>query len=288
MHNRNLIKIPSKSFLMGEYSVLSEGWCLVHLHDPSFKVYSEQKKRKSYFHPQSPAGVLFNSLEDENKHDFTFEDPYRGSGGFGGSTAEVISVMKMSKKLKSLNPKDAFNLYMSLFKSKKVKPSGADFYGQYSCLNNTGSTLMFKGGSLESSEIMDWPFSGVKVLILKRNKKINTQNHLESFSFSDKALKELKQISKKAVDHFKSSNLEFFSMVDEFTETQHRFNLLLKETLKELNIIKSIDGVVSARGCGALGADVVAVFYKADFSKEKILEKIFEKEVNLLDIEVFK
>lgn len=280
---KKTIHIPSKTFLIGEYGVLSKGSCLLHLHEPYYKVSSHGVESVS-FHPKSPAGILTETLE--NKVKFSFEDPYNGSGGFGGSTAEVIAVLKMSNFSDELKTNEAYSLYMDLFKNNRTKPSGADFYGQYSCLNKAGQTLLFHQDK-SKCELLNWPFKNISILIFKRDKKIQTQNHLDSLKLKEENIKALKEITQKAIVDFRSADINFFLKVDEFTQTQHESGLLLNETLNDLKVIKSIDGVVTARGCGALGADVITVFYDRSQSKGKILNSVIKTKLQLKSIDSF-
>lgn len=253
-HNQNKIKIPSKTFLTGEYAVLRGGEALVLTHAPFFKAHLDESGES--FHPKSPAGILEKNMTGEQKI-WKFEDPHRGAGGFGGSTAEFLSVYKTLCEEPSLV--DAMRHYFRLFENDKNSPSGADLCAQYN--EELGLTLYKK--EPYQSKSLKWPFDEISILVYKTNVKVKTHKHLEEVEGLD--FSGLKKESSNFIEALKNQDSRgLFSAVDAFSKEQARLGLLLKESQTAVKTINQIEGVFTSRGCGAMGADVITVFVKKE------------------------
>ena len=249
---------PSKTFLSGEYAVLEGGKAFVLTHEPYFSCELSRSKEPSslQFHPESPAGKLEMRLAGK-QHGWLFEDPHKSTGGFGGSTAEFISVYKTLKPNGSFQ--DMMGEYFDLFADQKRPPSGADLAAQYS--GHLGCSFYTKTPlALESYE---WPFCKVSVLILKTKVKLATHTHLKTLSQT--SFTSLGKTSHSAIEALKNQcEAAFFEEVDNFTKIQSELGLLHKATQETAAAIGRVEGVLSVRGCGAMGADVIAVFVKKE------------------------
>ena len=82
-------EIPSKTFVIGEYLALGGTASMVLATEPCFIVRTTRDLSKN-FHSHSPGGCLYKSLKQ--KVGYSLEDPHKGFGGFGRSTAEYLSV----------------------------------------------------------------------------------------------------------------------------------------------------------------------------------------------------
>ncbi len=267
----SLIKIPSKTFLMGEYSVLIGGRALVMAHAPFFEFGDGHKKVS--FHKDSPAGKISEDKE------FSFLDPYSGAGGFGGSTAEFLGVQL--QKNPGARRSELMQSYLSLFEDDGVPPSGADLCAQ-SFLKEC--VVEYKKDPL-SVFTHQWPFSNLRVLIFKSDRKVKTHSHLNELCM--KQLGELANASEEAVEAFVSGDLKaFISFVDEFTKEQAIRGLLESSTMRLIVSLNKIDGVRTSRGCGAMGADVVSVFVNAG-SEEYVLSEVENMNLGLEFINTF-
>ena len=264
----NDLKIPSKTFLIGEYAILYGGKALVLTHPPYFS--KKPNANPEFFHPESPASRLMN--QKDLKQDFDFVDPHSGGGGFGGSTAEAIASLKGRVEL---SPENAYEEYLDLFKEQKTIPSGADFYAQWVGADEeeSGAKLtLFDKNDPKSSKSIKWPFEKVSILIFKRPKKTKTHQHLDSLNKTQEDFNSLIQIIDNALESLVNKDSIFFKHIDAFREEQNRLSLISEESLKEVLKIKSLSSVITARACGALGMDVVAVFcdsLKEDIDKVK-------------------
>lgn len=254
MPNLNKIKVPSKTFLTGEYAVLKGGEALVLTHAPFFE--AGVKESGNFFHTDSPAGVLEKSLSGHQQA-WSFEDPHNGAGGFGGSTAEFLSVYKTLCEEPSLT--DAMLHYFRLFEHDKNPPSGADLCAQY---NKVPGLTLYKKEPFQSV-CLKWPFERLTLLIYKTDSKVKTHKHLEEIKDYD--FSKLSEESSKLIEALKVEDLKaFVTAVDAFSEEQAKLGLLLKESQTAVKTINQIEGVFTSRGCGAMGADVITVFVKKE------------------------
>ncbi len=334
------IRIPSKTFLWGEYSALIGGSAGVLTTLPYFEFnfeFSEIMKSDSLqnnittlFHPESPAGLSlkdlnFNELEKTKPtfnekilfNEFSFFDPHDLKGGFGRSTAEyIVTSMLISNNLKSYSAmvdskniqtffdfsKKLWTNYKSLFKPSQNKPSGYDLLAQamnidfvdspIQVLNmssstsnpseNSNSRLTLIEIKNEELEILNSPmYIDLNVLIFKTNTKIKTHEHLESLSLSN--LQDLKSLSEKVTtSYLKKVRSDFIKDLKFFDCALKDLNYQHIESVATCQKISSLEGVLHARGCGALGADVIAVFYQAQ-PAEKLISRIL-KTSNLIFI----
>ena len=86
-------RIPSKTFVLGEYSVLHGGPAILLASEPYFSLRLEEKnENKNPFHPLSPAGKLWELEPLLKTKSYLFSDPHHGLGGFGASSAEFIAL----------------------------------------------------------------------------------------------------------------------------------------------------------------------------------------------------
>jgi len=261
------LHIPSKTFLLGEYGVLFGGPIVVLTHAPFFQTSLNDKTRS--FHVDSPASILmkeFNLVKN-----FDFEDPHVGGGGFGGSTAEVVASLKNRV---NLSAKEVHQRYLSVFSGKTLKPSGADLFAQWNESDEKKKRPKLSLFENAQADLVDWPFKDVSVLIYKRPKKLKTHDHLEDLSKTPIDFKKLISIAKLGVNCLKDKDMNFFNYVDEFSKEQKRLNLIDIEAFEEVEKIKKLSSVVSARACGAMGVDVVAVFCSLKEDLDKIKAKI--------------
>lgn len=256
-------KIPGKTFLLGEYAAVFGGPSLVLTTNPSFEIFFRLGKGEHPFHENSPAGRFISAHHRFFQHwDIGFGDPYK-SGGFGASTAQFIAVNLFLKfestfaadKSFFLKPEDILGVwddYQELFKGQKNPPSGADLVAQMG-----GGLVEFTGRELN---ILEWPFADKDVLLFKTNNKVPTHEHLKEWSADQGLISQLKALSEKGSQSLKSSSWEAWQVTQkEFSSALKAAGLAHPDTELLLKKITQIPGVLGARGCGALGADVIAV-----------------------------
>ena len=97
-----MIKIPSKTFLMGEYLALIGGPCLLLNTAPFFCLQVNDAERLAYnFSDHSPAGKLIKSKQLGGLH-LNFIDPHDEQGGLGASSAQFLSIYTLFHHLGTL------------------------------------------------------------------------------------------------------------------------------------------------------------------------------------------
>lgn len=277
------VLVPSKTFLLGEYSVLEGGPALVLAHGPYFEF---DPKSVTSFHPNSPAGRF---SEDFKLKSFGFKDPYLGAGGFGGSTAELILANKSSQTFKATKP--LLQYYYGLPEHLEKPPSGADLACQNEFLGKKAGLLFFQKKPLDFKKI-NWPFKGLDFLIYKTNRKVKTFEHLKGLK--DKSFLDLKAISNSAVEALNKKNQEgFLKLLKDFTAVQLSCGLLADETKAFLGKLNNVPNLAAARGCGALGADVICLLVRqayVDKVKEDVVSSLpelsFVQHIGSLDFEL--
>jgi mevalonate kinase len=256
-----LFSIPGKTFLLGEYLALQGGPTLVALTQPCFqiKVQSGQGKIEG-IHLESPAGKFIQSKSDLfEKYDLSFFDPYSGKGGFGASTAQFLASyafwshqkVHQHEMEKLFDYKHLLGTYTQFsWDGQGFAPSGADLIGQLK-----GSLTFFeKRRSFVS--IARWPFSNLEFYLIHTGHKIATHEHLNSLApFESAGLEKSFQLAKQSFESLNDSL--FVEAVNSYAQELKILNLTCDNTLELLKDLKELEGVKAAKGCGALGADVI-------------------------------
>jgi len=271
---KSTFKIPSKTFLLGEYNVLYGGNCITvnttkHFELTIKPIEKDKKQQVINIHPNSPAGKYINFYKNIfSKYQIIFKDPYLGAGGFGASSAQFLSLYLFFTlktglefyKIDSINPKDIISTYQIFaFDGIGQKPSGADVISQYygnitTYIPNTVCSIKDK-----------WPFEDISFLLIHTKNKINTHTHLKSLNLQYS--EDLNEMVKKASSSFDNKDSKkFIDAITSYKNELEKNNLIAPETKKILDRLKSNKQVLTSKGCGALGADVVLVIVQ---SKDK-------------------
>lgn len=247
--------IPGKTFLAGEYLALHGGPTLVFLSKPCFvlEVKSGQGAVDS-IHPESPAGRYIHKYRDDFKNvDLQFQDSYQGRGGFGASTAQFLGCYAFHERAQKFDLKHLLQeYYEAAWNGEGTRPSGADLIGQW----HGSMTFFDKKNDLLS--VKAWPFVGLDFFLIHTGHKVATHEHLKNLESFDSSL--LEQSFAKIRTSFESlMNEDFIDGIRSYAAELVRLGFTCAETQKLLIEIQKIDGVLAAKGCGALGADVVLV-----------------------------
>lgn len=191
---------------------------------------------------------------------FSFLDPHQGKGGFGASGAQFLSAYLQTCETQY---PDTFP-WQALAEYKKFdsNASGTDVLVQAASL-----TVREKRNSavLVITKIQDQflrceplPCLDLSVSIFKTGKKIPTHEHLREIAQQD--FSELEQWGEKAFLAFEKKNKgDFLHAVKAFANTLESRNFVAEHTKEILSSFPAELGL--AKGCGALGADAIAVFH---------------------------
>jgi mevalonate kinase len=268
------IRVSSKTFLIGEYSVLNGGPALVLSHGPAFEIGFESQN--SSFHPESPAGV-WCQRSGADIHAFSFVDPHNGRGGFGASSAQFLAAWlsvrgrsthkSIAEILESLLLRDPLgrvsmteNAVAELLRdyrsTLKSPASGADLLAQL--LGNVA--LIDPNRRLWES--WSWVFEQFTFSIFRTGQKIQTHVHLQGLDPSS-SFALLEKHSRAAIAAFYDLRAQAFAAaINLFREELFSLGLEHPHTTGLVARLRECPEVVAVKGCGAMGADVVLVISK--------------------------
>jgi len=258
-----VFSIPGKTFIAGEYLALHGGPALLLASQPRFELEVSQGTGKNQsIHPQSPAGKLITEqLHYFSQFDLNFVDPHQGRGGFGASTAQFLAVYALLMWGNSVfhEPQQFLDYrhlletyYKAAWNGQGLRPSGADLIGQLQ-----GSLTFFDKGQGQIS-VKSWPFEDLEFFVIHTGNKVATHTHLQNLEhFPEEHLLKDFSLIRQAFEAADSGL--FVNAINDYALTLKTLNFTCEETLKLLASVKSLNGVLAAKGCGALGADVIFV-----------------------------
>ncbi|MGZ3768479.1 MAG: hypothetical protein ACXVCP_07385 [Bdellovibrio sp.] len=267
-----VFSIPGKTFLAGEYLALHEGPTLVFLSQPCFQLKVEKGEGKTEgIHSESPAGLFIKKYQEYFKqYDLQFIDTYQGRGGFGASTAQFLGsyALWMQKEVHQQDMEKLFDFkhlldayYEVAWNGQGLRPSGADLVGQVK-----GSLTFFekRQGSIN---LKNWPFAELEFHLIHTGNKVATHEHLKNLQqFDSSGLEKSFAYIRESFEQ-KQSDL-FIQGINSYADSLKELNFTCEPTLNLLKKLKLIPGVKAAKGCGALGADVVLVVTEKDRAQD--------------------
>jgi hypothetical protein len=266
---KNAIKIPSKTFLLGEYSVLVGGSAIVINTSPNFlfqKKQSDNQSIKEWVSPKSAAGVFQNNIKIEQI--FNIQDPHWPSGGFGRSSAEFIAA---AESVCHLEPWKTFDEYIKIVSDSA---SGVDVLSQ--CLGG----IVYIDKLARESQNLTWSFNNIDFAILKTPFKIQTHEHLKNLQ-KDKFKSQNILVEIVRSSFISGSQEQFLCGLNDFISWQMSMGFIeknaaeLKLKIEQLNLFKIV------KPCGALGADTILVIFEKNMSLSW-----FESKINELGLKI--
>jgi mevalonate kinase len=273
------LSAPSKTFLVGEYAALLGGPCLLLNTEPRFEAVIETEGSGECIgvHPQSPAGLWVRShREDFSAINFEFRDPHEGRGGFGASGAQFLfawawSHMQSKPSLQqalSVDPKRVLADFLSFFSDQATPPSGADVVSQ-----SVGGLLSLNLRPF-SNQVFAWPFQQLDFLVVPTGVTLPTHSHLKTLNHE--GLVRLRDLSSHVISALKQeSETEFLTGLQNFANELATQGKVASHTLSLLHELRSQDGVRLAKGCGAMGSDVVLVIVDKE-KKQSVTSRLSE------------
>lgn len=248
------LRFPSKTFILGEYAILETGEALLLGHGPWFE--AEYGGATHSFHPSSPAGQWLSTLPSSLALRFT--DPHRGAGGFGGSGAEFLSAWSFERKIpSSWRERQAF-AWAAWDDSRKFPGSGADILTQAWGVNYGKDFWLGIDTKNRALEPLDSNF-GLRLSLFSTGKKLATHTHLQELP--PLPLEELwgHVIDGKEALRARSSTL-FAAAMNGYGQCLAERGLLAEHSARALGALPQRK-VLASKGCGAMGADVLAVLH---------------------------
>jgi mevalonate kinase len=252
--------VPGKTFLLGEYAVLHNGPAVVLAHGPRFSLRIDEAETGTAegIHPKSPAGQFMRLQPDKfARLAARFLDPYGGQGGFGASSAQFVSVFAWSKLQSSpwarlnFSVEDAWRAFKDLDHGAGQPPSGADVVAQI-----LGDVTVFAADPF-SAQAVKWPFQDLVVMLAPTGQKLATHEHLrERLPVSDRLMR-LAEEGRDAL--LASDRSRFVAAFTGYAAELEELQLVTTHTRGLIAAAASNPDVIAVKGCGAMGADVMAV-----------------------------
>lgn len=282
-----VLQLPSKTFFAGEYLALEGGPALVMATQPRFEMrITEAANSTNPFHSQSPAGKLwirYQSFFQNYRYEFT--DPHAGRGGFGGSTAEFAFLHVFHQMRESAWTEAQLNFdlhlvwkeYRELATTRLSTPSGADLLTQLQ-----GGFTFFER---ETNRIQkfSWPFMDLGFALVRTSQKLTTHTHLDQKPvFQSHPARQALDLMQAALTQIDSQM--FIQALKLFASELEKAELVAPWTRHILKKLSLEPRVLVAKGCGALGADVVLAVYALE-NKQPVLDILSSQNLELVATE---
>lgn len=260
--------IPSKTFLFGEYVAMYGGPALIALTKPLFS--KDEQKR---LHPECLASQFWKKQTGQSCP-WGLDDPYQKKGGLGASSAEFLLAYRHFFNEQQMGLEHLHQSYISCVNSGHP-PSGYDLLAQTGFGCSLIESKPFKVSSF------DWHFNELGFMLIHTNKKLATHEHLKNVGVSID-WKRLMISTEMGCEAYLEADSEKW-----IKATTIFYQALLKQNLVSPYTQFLIDGcmqhlpVVAAKGCGALGADVLVLYVL----KEKmpfVCEQLVQKDIEIL------
>lgn len=266
--------VPSKTFLVGEYSALVGGAALGLATSPCFEISYLKQQTPNAFHPESPAGrYLAAKKKSIGVH---FHDPHRISGiqgGFGRSTAEYLAVAIPDILQSKPSPQQIRDEYLKFFEHEKVKPSGIDLLIQY-----LGGISLIHPQENEF-QTTPWRFAELDFFVVATGLKINTHEHLEQLDL--KRIEDLPMHSSQVIDAYLNKTSEkFLNTLQSWSNTLNQRKLTHLSAVEIKSNLEKNKHVRLVKPCGALGADVVLVFFDPQ-NKDEVQAELRQQKLKI-------
>lgn len=260
------LRFPSKTFLLGEYAVLRGAPALLLGHAPFFEAeISPSPGAGTAFHPESPAGTWLA------KHPFEgciqFRDPHHGKGGFGGSGAEFLSAWAAEQEVPSVTAPRAIFAWGAWEESRSLPGagSGADILTQAFGVNRAEAFFLEVDlADRQLHEIFPRKHQG-RLALFHTGRKLATHAAQAPASLP---LEEMADCVYQAGTALEGGAVRSFAeAVNRYAEILARLGLVAEHTAQALPGLRALPGVLAAKGCGAMGADVILAVHEegADF-----------------------
>ena len=167
------------------------------------------------------------------------------------------------KELKDCEPKDLWNTYRDL-SYEGVLPSGADTISQW-----LGGVCIFKQDPF-SVKSVTFPFSDLEFSIFRTGKNLKTHLHLRKLDLP--SVEDLKEITYIGLEALKNKQEDLFlKSINEYRHALDHKGLTSDYTLKLLKELSGVKEILALKGCGAMGTDMIIVFYHKE--SEGLIQK---------------
>ncbi len=253
---------PAKHFVLGEYAILEGGTALLFTHAPYFELHIDASQNPALIgiHPESPAGRFYQTHKTIfSRHHLTFTDPYQEAGGLGASSAQFVLLYKLYLQLteEPFYLKNLLQVYKKFsWSGQGYAPSGADVVAQ--------TMKGFCSWSSRTNEVINfvWSFTDCTFHFIHPRHKTKTHEHLETLQLNfalDKFHATVQQALSALAQH---DSALFCDAINIYAALLKTHSLTTEHTLSLLENLKREPWVKAAKGCGAMGSDVLFIVIK--------------------------
>lgn len=229
-----MISAPSKTFLLGEYAVLNGDAGIVLCTEPRFE-WSEDKG---------------------------FVDPHKGLGGLGASSAKFA----FDWWREHAGEKDWINPLLVEYQRIHTTPGGILPSGYDVIAQITGHITYFSRNTT-TLETLHWPFEDLAYCLIRTGHKLATHEHLNQLTLKDTST--LTDIVNTAWQAMQTQNsAAFCECVNQYRQTLFAQGLVAEHTKRLLGSLNAQPFLKAAKGCGAMGADIILAL----IDKDSVLE----------------
>jgi mevalonate kinase len=264
------LEIPAKTFLLGEYAALAGASAIILTTSPCFELAIAEGNELKGIHPDSPAGLWWTHHRIASKG-LSWKDPYQGMGGLGASSAQFLGAYLASCHLLNLAPNqktllDAY--YQCAWGGEGLKPSGYDLLAQ------TQNRCVFINQGQNRLHSYDWPFQDISFLLLHSGQKLATHYHLKNTRLP-KSTEQLSATVDLAHKAFQQADSEMLiQALISYEQQLTNLNLVAPHSHELVRKFNLQPEILAAKGCGALGADVLLLIVPTMCLKSKVKEII--------------
>ena len=259
----DLIHVPAKTFFLGEYLALKGGPSLIALTNPCFQL--DKTKR---LHPDCVA-ARFWQAHTNTAIPFGLADPFQGKGGMGASSAEFILAYHLHGG--RINDREHLHrLYLEFAQTQGQAPSGYDVLAQ------TQEGVCLVQMPIQERIHFEWVFRELVFVLVHTGKKLATHLHLQHTT-ANFEWRQLAKTTERGIDAILQQDAD--KWLDAITQYQLHLSsigLMAPHSQALIMALQAQLPILAAKGCGAMGADVVALFLEKsniDFLKDVLIEK---------------
>ncbi len=260
------LSFPSKTFLVGEYLALYGGPALVLTTAPTFDITidkTSEPMRLNGIHGDSPAGKFINKQSGRfSNQTITFTDPHQGAGGFGASSAQFAAVYQWLLQSDPLADPDSIRQLLASYhecawQGQGLPPSGADLIAQFA------GDICFFDRETFTVHTLTWPWTTIEYRLIRTGHKIATHEHIQQLNaFAHGRLYELVERATQSLEQAQATT--FVNAISHYHSALQDLGFVADHTLTLVEQICSVPGVLTAKGCGALGADVILAIVESE------------------------
>ncbi len=256
-------RFPSKTFLLGEYAILKGASALLLGHPPFFTAELEDSATcDAPFHPESLAGHWLKQHPLDYK--IRLKDPHEARGGYGGSGAEFLAAWIGDKSVPAPHAPRAIFAWSAWEDSRSLpgSGSGADILTQaFGCDRSDPFFLEIDLEGRSLNEIYFLEGNGF-LSLFHTGQKLATHSQ----PIPEKLpLQEMEELVFKAGFCLEKGQFQGFAQcVNSYGDLLASLGLAAPHTLKAVESARKVPHVLAAKGCGAMGSDVILIVHSKE------------------------